>query len=193
MKPGFNFMERQVKKTLIYIFIVFSITFFGKLQAQSYTGDGAWAVFEPRAGMVLIFSLNIYREDPGKGVVPTFMVNYNEGKECFVSLGLSLLKDDFPPSLRSNVSDAMSMLKGTIEQSDFLADRKLVARIGDNVQVLDFGVYIYARALINADTVVAFMMAEDGTIRINSLDSEVMFNMSGFGQTMSKILDMYCT
>ena len=143
-------------------------------------------------GGVLVISLDIYRENPDKGAIPTFMINYGSESGCFLSFGLTMFKHDLPPMLSNNLTDALGMLKTVIEQSDFLADDKLLTGRSNDVQALDMGDFLYARAAINADTLTDFMLANDGLIRFQNNDSVIMFNLFGLEMTMNKLITTYC-
>jgi len=118
------------------------------------------------------------------------MVNYGDKDGCFVSFGLAMLSNDIPK--RMTRLEVLSGLKQVIEQSDFLADSEVLAKRDGRVQALDMGGIIYARALIDTDVLAAFMLAKDGAIRVRNKDASIMFDMYGFKDTITTVLDNRC-
>ncbi len=177
--------------TKLVLIVVFAISV-GHAQAEPYEGDGAWAVYEYAEGIVLVLSLGVYREDPDRGARPTFMINYNDKGGCIVSFGLSMSKEDMPPSLSNNAAGALRMLKTVVEQADFLADDELLAGRFSDVQALDIGISIYARTAISSDTLAAFMGATNGTLRLKNQDAVIKFDTYGLDKTMIKLVNKYC-
>lgn len=176
-------------KRLIVFFLSVMLGYSAK--AQSIGQSGAWDITNPDPGTVMIFSKEFIRKRPGDGVVPTFMVN-KDASGCYVSVGFSLNKSALPNQLKNDIPGTLEQLKLTIEQADLLADEKVVSSANNQAQGLDFGSYLYVRKLIDADAVVAFMSAEVGVLRINTLDSRVIFNMRGFDKVMLNIMNNYC-
>ena len=179
-----------MKHVISVVFLILGVASVGYVQAERYEGDGAWAVFEYGKGTTLILALEIFRENPDKGARPAFMVNYGDKDGCFVSFGLAMLSNDIPK--RMTRLEVLSGLKQVIEQSDFLADSEVLAKRDGRVQALDMGGIIYARALIDTDVLAAFMLAKDGAIRVRNKDASIMFDMYGFKDTITTVLDNRC-
>lgn len=172
--------------------ILLSAFFFGSgAYAEKYIGDGDWIVIEWSKGIILVVAVDIYRERPDKGARPTFMVNYYDDEGgCNVSLGLSMLVEDIPKQV--NKKEALGMLSSVMETIIFMADDEILSRTNGGVQALDMGGIVYARKLIDSDTLAAFMTADIGTIRAKNKDAVIKFSMRGFENTINHIVDTHC-
>lgn len=179
-----------MKYTLTVITFISGLIFSGLLHSEKYNGDGAWAVYKYTDGIILIQSVNIYRETPDKGARPTFMVNYGGKSGCYVSVGLTMEVKDLPTQVNKN--QMLGALKGVMEQSDLLADEKILITRDSKVQALDLGRIIYARKVIDSDSLAALMLAKDGAIKIKNRDSYIQFSMHGFRNVINKIVPAYC-
>lgn len=158
--------------------------------AEQYKGDGAWAVMEYGKNTTLVHSVDIYRKDSDKGARPTFMLNYGGNTGCHISLGLTMFVSDIQQPFSKQ--QMLSLLKTTLENSDFIADSQVLKTNDDSVQALDMGGFIFVRKLINADSLAAFMLAKTGTIKIRNQDLVIKFNMYGFKKTIDKIVATHC-
>ncbi|MGM0694947.1 MAG: hypothetical protein ACQEUN_16325 [Pseudomonadota bacterium] len=161
------------------------------VKAQSISQGGAWNITNPNPGIVMIFSKEFLRKRPGEGVVPAFMVN-KDASGCYVSVGFSLNKSALTNKLRNDIPGTLEGLELMVKQADLLADEKVVSSANNQVQGLDLGSYLYARKLVDADAIVALMLAEVGVLRMNILDSRVTFNMRGFDEIMQNIMNRHC-
>jgi len=54
------------------------------------------------------------------------------------------------------------------------------------------GDFLYARTLINADALAAYMFANKGTVVLDKDGSWFAFNMDGFDEIVFKIVDERC-
>ncbi len=179
-----------MKHVMLIAFLILVIVSASFVQAEQYKGDGAWAVSEYGKNIVLVFALNIFRENPDKGAIPCFMVNYGYKDGCFVSFGLTMFVKDIPKQLNKKVM--LDGLRSILEHSDFLADDKVLSRQDIRVQALDMGTFIYARTLIDANALAAFMLAKKGAIKIRNKDAVIVFDMYGFKKTINRIMDIHC-
>ncbi len=161
------------------------------LHAESSKGHGAWGVIEYEKDITLVISLGVYREEPDKGAIPTFMIN-KDTSGCYISFGLSMLKKDIPQPLSSKQSDVLRVLNNLVKHSDMFADEELLTGSNGDVQELDLGTSLYARKLIDADTLAAFMLANTGKISAKNKDAVIRFSMEGFEKTMNEVMDKNC-
>jgi len=181
-----------MKRLFLFLFSIISTFLVLTAQAEPYQGDGEWAVQQYIKGATLIYALNIYGEDEKVKVIrPTFMINYGNGENCLVSFGLTIFKDDLSPKI-SNMEEVISVLKSIIEQSDFFADNEILTNPVDKVQALDMGEFLYARTLISYNSLLAFMLAKNGSIRTRDEGNDIVFDMYGFEKTINTILNKYC-
>jgi hypothetical protein len=180
-----------MKRKLIFILSIFTSIFFVNVQAQSSVKHGDWEVQQYAEGTVLLSSLNVYDQDPGRGIRPTFMVNYGSDESCLVSFGLIISKGDLSSKI-SDTNEALTILKSVINQSGFFADDEFIPKTVNQVQAIDMGEFLYARTLINSDALAAFMSAKDGGLRTENEDTGIIFSMEGFDNIISKIIDEHC-
>jgi len=183
--------KSHMKRTSIFIFAIFISIFVFNVQAQSNQDYGDWEVRQYVKGAILVSALNVYGQDPGKGIRPTFMVNYGSDESCLVSFGLIISKSDLSSRI-NNTDAALTILKSVIDQSGFFADDEFVPKAISQVQAIDMGEFLYARTKINADALSAFMSAKNGGLRTENEDSGFIFSMDGFDNIMSKIIDEHC-
>lgn len=181
-----------MNRIIVIAFLIACLTFTAFLQAkQAYQGDGSWAVIDYTGGSHLVISLGVYRDDPSKGALPTFMLN-KDSDGCYASFGLSMLKKDLPQTLSNDQSDALRMLKTLVVSSDLYADDELLIGAKGEVQALDYGPSLYARKVIDTDTLAAFMLAKTGMMKVKNKDLVIRFSMNGFEKTMNTLMDEYC-
>lgn len=180
-----------MKRISIFTLAIFTSIFVLNVQAQSSVEHGDWEVRQYAEGAVLVSALNVYGQDPGKGIRPTFMVNYGSDKSCLVSFGLLLSKGDLSSKI-SDTNEALTILKSVIKQSGFFADDEFIPKAVSQVQAIDMGEFLYARTLINSDALAAFMFAKNGGLRTENEDTVIIFSMEGFANIINKIIDEHC-
>ena len=125
-----------MKKFIVQFFAMIVVIFMAELEAAPYQGDGSWAVIDYTGGSYLVISLGVYRDDPSKGALPTFMLN-KDSDGCYASFGLSMLKKDVPQTLSNDQSDALRMLNILVVSSDLYADDELLIGAKGDVQALE--------------------------------------------------------
>ena len=103
-----------------------------------------------------------------------------------------MLKKDVPQTFSNDQSDALRMLKILVVSSDLYADDELLIGAKGEVQALDYGHSLYARKVIDADTLAAFMLAKTGMIKVKNSDLVIRFSMDGFEKKINTIMDGYC-
>jgi hypothetical protein len=179
-----------MKTVLGFLAMWFALVGLGVAQAQASKVYGSWAVRDFKKDIIFLNALDTFRQDPLKGPLPTFMVNPDGRGGCFVSIGLMVFDGDIPKSV--NREQFVRTLKKLVENSVVRADSQILPLGVREAQGLDFGNFVYARKLVDSDSLAALALSKTGTIKVSGRDAAIQFNMQGFKNALDVTIEKNC-